>query len=128
MDKTVTADFESIDMATFAAKNVTDHFDGVKKVKVSYQKSKGNNGGLLSSFALPYGPLGGTGTPLGTEMNVGMNNGLLPVAASLALYRDDGSTGLDHKRAKVSITAPEALIQPIESTLHTGGGLNIKES
>ena len=42
MDKTITANFNSVDEATFAVKNVTSHFGGIRKVKVTYDKKSGH--------------------------------------------------------------------------------------
>ena len=129
MDKTVTANFETIDRATFAAKNVTDHFEGIKKVKVSYQKKeRHNHDGIFSSYLIPFGAYGGASTPMGMSMNAGLNSGFLPVAVVLDDQQEDGYNELDHQQAKVSITAPENLIQQIESTLYSGGGLEVRIS
>lgn len=131
MDKTVTANFESIDLATFAAKNVTNHFGTVKRVKVTYEKqSAGEQGGILGmeNFLLPYGPYNSMGTLGGMGID-GTTNGMAPAIVAMAeKRRREGDDSMNRRKAKVSITAPEDIIRQIESTLYTGGGLGIQVS
>lgn len=128
MDKTVTANFASVDLATFAAKNVTDHFGSVKKIKLTYDRPHGDSekNWFTSGYFLPYGPYGMSGQPAGIGSDP-TTNGVIPAAVMLANNRHSDQA-VDNRKAKLSITAPENVVRQIESTLHTGGGLGIRIS
>ena len=60
----------------------------------------------------------------------GMTSGVYPLAYTMALeeWNERDRTALEGKKAKVSITAPENLAGQIQSTLYSGGGLEIQVS
>lgn len=121
MDKTITANFDSIDMATFAAKNVTSRFGNVKSIRVSYhneERSYDETPYIFSSF---FTPAGIPTTPL--------MNGPFPDLFNGNAFREKRQNA-DHSvattKATVRITASDENIGGITSTLLTGGGLNVR--
>ena len=46
MEKTITAEFDSVDQAAFALKNITDHFPGVSRVKLSRREEAHQRHGM----------------------------------------------------------------------------------
>ena len=125
MDKTITAKFDSVDAATFAARRVTSHFQGVKSVRVSYKgihrEDDMDGGGWLGLFA-PL-PLNG-----GTYTN-SIANSIVPVepiAASI-LAEDAVQHEPQPNHVTVRVTASEQDANAIGATLRFGGGIEVKQ-
>lgn len=124
MDKTITAHFDSIDMATFAAKNVTSHCKNVKSIRVSYHNKERHYDETPEVFSSFFTPAGFPTMPL-------MNGGPLPDLFNGNALREKRQHA-DHMvattKATVRVTASEENIGAITSTLRNGGGLDVRVS
>lgn len=58
MAKTVSAEFDSVDMAELAARNVRYKFEGISKIKIKYRSIEDNSYLVLPSASAMNGTLG----------------------------------------------------------------------
>ncbi len=119
MNKTVIAHFDSIDMATIAAKNVTSRIKGIKDVKVAYKSAdSATKNKLFSNFFLPPSFTNGI-----------ILNNTMPYHVDLNAIREkkqDQENEQFANGARVEITTANETVSNIESCLRCFGGLDIK--
>ncbi len=127
MDKTITAEFPSVDAAGFTAKQLRDHFPQLHGVRlVSQAGERGRSAGPAYAPLALAGTFDTGGASMGMSMQPGAEGGILPLAALEGDYREDAPRGED--RAWLSVTAPAEISAQVSSALYSGGGLHLKES
>ena len=123
MDKTVTASFGSVDMATCAAKAVRSHFDDVKGIKVSYQHIKNLDEGGIDFFAAVPPAVPMATVPISGEVFPEMAE-----APAFSGREPDAEYNRTHRKVRVKITADEKSTGKIASALRTCGGWDVQVS
>lgn len=120
MNKTITAEFDSIDIATIAARNVTQRVKGISEVKISYKNSYGEGAKeqLFSDFFIPQNFMSGV------IVNESVNYPVNYNAVNEKRQRNDDITT---KYVIVEIKTSNENARNIKSNLRAYGGLNIKE-
>ena len=128
MEKTITAEFDSVDQAAFALKNITDHFLGVSRVKLSRREEAHQRHGM-ELFTAPYGPVAANGIPqgMGFATAAGVES-LAPAVATLGEPEEEWENPNDHQKTFVSLTVPERDAGRFSCGIYTGGGDVLKES
>lgn len=116
--KTVIAHFDSIDMATIAAKNVTSRISGIDGVKVAYKTIEhSSENDVFSDFFLPFDSTNGV------NPNAGLS---FPVNFSAVRMREDEQRDINTCGVRVEIKTSNENVQNIKSNLRCYGGLSVK--
>lgn len=121
MDKIITAQFDSVDAAAIAAKRITDHFNGIRSIRIFY-KNTGNSrteeSDLFSGAFLPF-PL--TAQPM-------MSSILPPLfyPNSISEWEQSKSHRNAVQKVTVKIKANEKNSGTIAAILRFGGGIGVK--
>lgn len=117
MERKITADFSSIDLADYALNDVSGRFSDVRYAKLSYKKQKHSD-----DFAvLPAFPP--------TEMQNGVSqSGSAPFAYPLigAFGAEEPTNSREY--ASIEIHATDENLKNICDTLHHDGGVNVRTS
>lgn len=144
MEKTITASFDSVDGASFAARRITSHFRQVKSVQVKYRKLDGGEG---LSFTDRFAALSPGIIVTGQSVNgmypgyagsgiAGTGNPTVPTAfyAERGEFYEAGRNGGSEEgeppevreRATVRIIADEQDAGRIAATLLSSGGWDVR--
>ena len=108
MIKTVSAEFDSVDMAELAARNIRYKFEGISKIKIKY-RNIGDDGYLAQPSAAAPGSA--------WDMSVSQNSDT------------DGHTEADENRAsRLLIEVSAASASRVAAYLRGLGGIRIKTS
>ncbi len=111
MHKTITAEFESVDLAEMAARNIREKFEGITKIKIRYP-SMGEGGGYISF------PVASVNHPMGVGFPSG-NDGIL--------YDFEQHHEAEQNRSSILLVeAREDSAERIAAYLRGLGGLGIK--
>ncbi len=111
MYKTITAEFESVDLAEMAARNIREKFEGITKIKIRYP-SIGEGGGYISL------PVASINNPMGAGFPRG-NDGIL--------YDLEQRHEVEQNRSSILLVeATEDSAERIAAYLRGLGGLGIK--
>lgn len=117
MNKTIIAHFDSIDMATMAARNVMSRVKGITDVKVAYKNpERDRDDRVFSDFFTPPSFMSGV---------LFDDTSSLPVNYNAILEKDHDASRMDSIR--VEIKTNNENVQNIKSNLRTYGGHSIKE-
>ncbi len=113
MNKTISAEFESVDMAELAARNIRYKFEGISKIRIRYS-SYGNHDEI---FSLPVSAVNNT-------IGVGF-----PQVYEDEMYRDTFRESAEFNRSSLLLVdAEERSAERIAAYLRGLGGLGIKIS
>lgn len=113
MNQTISAEFESVDLAELAARNIRYKFEGISKIRIRYPSIEGEDG-VLSFPVVAVNNTLGVGFP--------------------QTYEDEGYDGpqpqeREQSRASILLVEAEAdTAERIASYLRSIGGLGIKIS
>ncbi|WMJ22272.1 hypothetical protein RBG61_09760 [Paludicola sp. MB14-C6] len=117
MNKTIIAQFDSIDMATIAARNVMNRIKGIMDVKIAYKSSESfHEDEVFSDFFTPPTLVNGV---------LFDNSSILPINYNAIGEKEHESHA--PRGIRVEIKTSNENVQNIKSNLRTYGGHSIKE-
>ena len=128
MDKTITARFDSVDMATFAAKTARSHFPEIKGIRINSQRMDGKqeegwNGKpeVFADFFVPATVQ--QGQPGATSAAA------FPIMGPAIFVEQNGNDyELDVKKVKAHITCDEKVGDALAAAIRTCGGWDVQIS
>lgn len=124
MKKTITANFETVDMATLAVQRATSRCGSITRADIRYDSPHFDNNidqvpALFDDFFPPYGS---PAMPI-------LNNGAFPETLMIAPLMDreqHGIQAMDRCKASVRITLEEKDLHGVSATLRQHGGYGLK--
>lgn len=128
MDKTITARFDSVDMATFAARTARSHFPEIKSIRINSRRMDGKpddgwNGQpeVTAEFLVPATvQQGQPGAPFSAAF---------PIMGPAILTDETKSDyELDSKRVNAYITCDEKVSGALAAAIRTCGGWDVRIS
>lgn len=112
MRKTISAEFESVDLAELAARNIRYRFEGITRIRIRYRAGSGEY-----DTSIPV-------AVANNSLGVGF-----PQAYDSVLYYDTPQTEIDQNRSSLLLVeAGERSAERIAAYLRGLGGLGIKIS
>lgn len=119
MSKTITAQFDSVDMATVAANHIRQRVKGVTGIKIAYQPPENHHeNSVFSDFFLP----------VGLQSGVNLQESIsFPVNYTAVLNRQQEYSHTETNHVRLEIQTNNVDTRNIKSNLRTYGGLNLKE-
>lgn len=121
MQKTITAQFDSVDAATFAVRRVTDHFGDIQSVRISYKNIGDGHEEEPYLFSDAFTPLSYAVQPI--------VNGIMSPFFNQNVIREREQQEAHRtavQKVTVRIHAAGSNANAIGSTLRFGGGNRVK--